>query len=346
MFSNRIKENGTGCQIFFKTLVSRRPVKKVIMNTQTLASHSNVNPPVTGEGQGVSRPASREQSGWGMEALMKIGAGLFFLLSGFAIYAGWKLRHREYFNAESGTGYLLGILGSLMMLILLLYPLRKRFRFMAGWGPIRYWFRFHMMLGVLGPICILYHANFTLGSTNSSVALFSMLLVAGSGLIGRYLYVQIHYGLYGRRINLKELTGELEEEKGELARTVGFTPNVRKQLVHFSNSVLNHSRGFLLSVGIFFFMRLRTRWAYRGLRGSLKQGLKQEAQRNGWSSRVYRQNLRKAHLQAKHFLRQVRKVAEFNVYERLFALWHLFHLPLMVMMMVAGVFHVIAVHAY
>jgi hypothetical protein len=316
------------------------------MNTSTLTSKSNSDSSVTAKGQGDSLPATPEKKRWLMEALMKVGAGLFFLISGFAIYAGWKLRHREYFNAESGTGYLLGIVGSAMMVILLLYPMRKRFRFMAGWGPIRYWFRYHMMLGVLGPICILYHANFSLGSTNSSVALFSMLLVAGSGLIGRYLYVQIHYGLYGRRINLKDLTGELEAEKGELARNLEFAPNVKKQLLHFSNSVLNHSRGFFFSVGVFFFMRLRTRWAYRSLRGPLKHGLKEEARRNGWSTSIYRSNLRNARLEAWHFLRQVRKVAEFNVYERLFALWHLFHLPLMVMMMIAGVFHVIAVHAY
>jgi hypothetical protein len=316
------------------------------MNTQTLASHSNANPSAVGEGQGVTRPATREKKRGVMEAMMKLGAGLFFFISGFAIYAGWKLRDREYFNAESGTGYLLGIIGSAMMLILLLYPMRKRFRFMAGWGPIRYWFRYHMMLGVVGPICILYHANFTLGSTNSSVALFSMLLVAGSGLIGRYLYVQIHYGLYGRRINLKELTIELEEEKGGLARNLEFAPSVKKQLLSFANSALSHSKGFFFSVGIFLFMRLRTRWAYRSLRGPLKQGLKQEAKRKGWSSSIYRRNLLNARLEAWHFLRQVRKVAEFNVYERLFALWHLFHLPLMVMMMIAGVFHVIAVHAY
>jgi hypothetical protein len=316
------------------------------MNTQTLASHSILKPTTAEKGQGVPPPATREKSGWGMEALMKIGAGLFFFLSGFAIYAGWKLRHREYLTAETGTGYLLGIVGSLMMLVLLLYPLRKRLRFMAGWGAISYWFRFHMMLGVLGPICILYHANFTLGSTNSSVALFSMLLVAGSGLIGRYLYVKIHHGLYGRRINLKELTRDLEEEKGELAHTLGLAPNVKKKLLHFANSVLSHSRGFFFSMGILFFMRLRTRWAYLGLRGPLRQGLKEEARRKGWNSRIYRRNLRSARREARIFLRQVRKVAEFNVYERLFALWHLFHMPLMVMMLVAGVFHVIAVHAY
>lgn len=316
------------------------------MTTQMLATNSNLNSSEVVRDQGDQPSSASEKKPWVMNTLMNLGAGVFFFLSGFAIYVGWKLKDKDYLTAENGTGYMLGIIGSAMMLILLLYPMRKRFRFMSGWGPVRYWFRYHMMLGVVGPVCILYHSNFSLGSTNSSVALFSMLLVAGSGLIGRYLYVQIHYGLYGRRINLGELTGELEEEKSELARNLAFAPNVKKQLLHFGNSVLGHSKGFFFSVGIFFFMRLRTRWAYRSLRGPLKHGLKEEARKNGWNSRVYRSNLRNARLEAWHYLKQVRKVAEFNVYERLFALWHLFHFPLMVMMMIAGVFHVIAVHAY
>jgi len=316
------------------------------MNTQTLASHSNLNPPAVDKGQGAPRPDSRKKIGWGMEILMKAGAGIFFFLSGFAIYAGWKLRHREYLTAETGTGYLLGIVGSVMMLVLLLYPMRKRFRFMANWGPISYWFRIHMMLGVVGPICILYHANFTLGSTNSSVALFSMLLVSGSGLVGRYLYVKIHYGLYGRRMTLKELTQELEEEKGGLARNIGYSPDVKLQLLRFSSSILNHSNGFFSTLGIFLFIGTRTRWTYRRLRGPLKRSLKEEVRRRKWSSKIYRQQLRNARREIWYFLKQVRKVAKFNMYERLFALWHLFHLPLMVMMLVAGVFHVFAVHAY
>jgi hypothetical protein len=317
-----------------------------IMNAKSFASNSNVNSSGTVRDQVSQQPRTLKTSGWGMEALMKAGAWLFFFLSGFAIYAGFKLRHKEYLTAENGTGYMLGILGSIMMLVLLLYSARKRYRFMAGWGSISHWFRYHMILGVLGPICILYHSNFSLGSTNSSVALFSMLLVAGSGLIGRYLYVQIHYGLYGRRMNLKELTLDLEEEKGSLSNNLVHVPNVKSQLIKFSNSILSQSKGFIYSLGVFFFMRLRTRWAYRNLRGLLKKNLKVEARRQGWSSSIYRKNLRNARLEIWHFLRQVRKVAEFNVYERLFALWHLFHIPLLVMMLIAGVFHVVAVHAY
>ena len=42
----------------------------------------------------------------------------------------------------------------------------------------------------------------------------------------------------------------------------------------------------------------------------------------------------------------IRKVAEFGTYERLFSLWHAFHLPFCVMLFLAAAVHVIAVHMY
>ena len=41
-----------------------------------------------------------------------------------------------------------------------------------------------------------------------------------------------------------------------------------------------------------------------------------------------------------------RRVAEFEGCARLFALWHVLHIPLFVMLLIAGVVHVIAVHVY
>ena len=41
---------------------------------------------------------------------------------------------------------------------------------------------------MLGPVLILWHTNFKLGSINSSVALIAMLVVAASGLVGRFLH--------------------------------------------------------------------------------------------------------------------------------------------------------------
>jgi hypothetical protein len=45
-------------------------------------------------------------------------------------------------------------------------------------------------------------------------------------------------------------------------------------------------------------------------------------------------------------LRRVRRVAELGSYERLFSLWHVFHLPFFYMLIVAALVHVLAVHMY
>ena len=42
----------------------------------------------------------------------------------------------------------------------------------------------------------------------------------------------------------------------------------------------------------------------------------------------------------------VRRVAEFGFYERVLGLWHALHVPLCVILFLAAVVHVIAVHLY
>ena len=141
---------------------------------------------------------------------------LFYLSIFVLIFVGWKNKEYSNLTPESGAGYWLGIIGGTLMLVLLLYPLRKKVRFLNIFGKIKYWFKLHMLFGVLGPVAILFHANFSLGSTNSNVAFFSMVIVASSGLVGRYFYAKIHHGLYGRKANLKELRESLKESKSKL----------------------------------------------------------------------------------------------------------------------------------
>ena len=108
-----------------------------------------------------------------------------------ALLIGWLNRDQEYLVPDSGLGYWLGIAGASLMLLLLLYPLRKRMRSLRTFGSVVFWFRLHMALGLIGPTLILFHANFRLGSLNSNVAMFAMLLVAASGIVGRCLYRKI-----------------------------------------------------------------------------------------------------------------------------------------------------------
>ena len=41
-----------------------------------------------------------------------------------------------------------------------------------------------------------------------------------------------------------------------------------------------------------------------------------------------------------------RRMAEYKMYARLFSLWHVLHIPLFFMLLIAGVVHVIAINVY
>ena len=42
----------------------------------------------------------------------------------------------------------------------------------------------------------------------------------------------------------------------------------------------------------------------------------------------------------------LRRTAAFKLYEGLFSLWHILHLPLFIMMIITAVIHIFAVHLY
>ena len=53
-----------------------------------------------------------------------------------------------------------------------------------------------------------------------------------------------------------------------------------------------------------------------------------------------------ARLYADRRLDAGRRVAEYRLYARLFSLWHVLHIPLFFMLLIAGIVHVIAVNVY
>src|SRR6202008_3819336 len=93
--------------------------------------------------------------------------GFFALL--LVLYLGWSMPTERYITPTRGFGYALGIIGGSLMLLLLVYSARKHFTWLSWLGPTPSWFRFHMVLGILWPVCILYHANFATGPASSNV---------------------------------------------------------------------------------------------------------------------------------------------------------------------------------
>ncbi len=149
----------------------------------------------------------------------------------WVVYTGWDFYataygdrpHHEDFRALRPAGIVghgLGILGTLMILLLLLYTARKRFTFMSRWGDLRIWLRYHIFLGVAGPILITLHTSFKFNGL-VSISYWSMVAVALSGVVGRYLYQQIPRNLLGETLDADAIENRNEEILVELAANHG-----------------------------------------------------------------------------------------------------------------------------
>ncbi len=272
--------------------------------------------------------------------------GIFSVVVVILLFLGWQMPTEHYITPKRGIGYALGIIGGSLMLLLLLYSLRKRYQWLRFLGSTPSWFRFHMVLGVLGPLCILYHANFTTGATNSNVALFSMLAVAGSGLVGRYIYARVHHGLYGSKIKLDELRANAEGLRS-LSGGMGFLPELVTRIELSEQRVLGTGqRLVLLGFSRPLLVAVRAWWARQRLHGYIRRALRRGARKSAVLASE-RQRLRTtACAYVDRRLAATRRVAGFEGFERLFSLWHALHVPLIFMMIIAAVIHIIAVHVY
>jgi hypothetical protein len=271
---------------------------------------------------------------------------VFHLLVLLFVYCCWQYGGYFYITPEQGIGYALGITGGTMMLLLMLYPLRKHARWAQGLGPVRHWFRVHMLLGVMGPVCILLHCNFQLGSINGNVALFSMLLVAGSGLVGRFIYSKVHYGLYGRKADLANLGSDTALAMAELGPVFREVPVLKGRLQRIGEKAVATRNGFLGSLLGMLVISASSRWCLLVSLPELRRFFNSPVVRE----RLTREHRRYYHRKAGYYLRTylytVRKVAGFSFFERLFSMWHILHMPLFVMLLIAGIVHVYAVHMY
>lgn len=271
--------------------------------------------------------ATIKRQGDGHWVSILVGTSLSALL-----LLAWREHDYRYITPEQGPGYYLGIIGGLSMLALLLYPLRKRKRSLAWMGSVRGWFKVHQFLGLFGPTLVILHSNFGLGSINGRVALVSMLVVAFSGLIGRYFYGRSHHGLLGHQRALNAMAAEREQQQEALAPLFENDPALAAKWAQMQIAPIALDEGVLPA--------LRVAWAQgraaRRLRRALRRALRAQEHPDA----------RQMERQLADYSRLVLKMAQFGLYERLLSLWHVLHMPLFILLIITATFHVVAVHMY
>ena len=246
-------------------------------------------------------------------------------------WLGWVVAHGNYYEPGDDFGYNLGLVGSLMMLVLLTYVLRKHFRFARNWGQLKYWFYFHMTCGIFGPILVIFHSAFHLNSVNAAVAFGSMVIVAGSGLIGRYAYVRIHKGMSGSRHSLDELKQELSDSQDAIFDELKLYPDVITILERFNHYALEINPGFLGKTVRAFVLPI-----YRQIAKYQAKRLLPTKSREA----------RRLNLFVEDYLYGTERFSQFKIFEQIFSLWHVVHIPLVYLLAGTAIWHVIAVHMY
>jgi hypothetical protein len=258
----------------------------------------------------------------------------------------WLAGRAELYTPGSDFGYNLGLVGSILMLLLLLYPLRKRISLLQRAGELRNWFKVHMFLGITGPVLILYHSTLRVQSLNAAIAFYSMLIVAGSGIIGRFIYTKIHHGLYGRQATLRERQEHLGLQGESLKSKFHFAPSVEQRLKELEAYAADQTRLGLLGIRRFVSLTVRTRYVYWRSMQEVRRILSRAAKERGWPRSERNHRIRVAARVLKGYMRELKEVAQFRTYERLFSLWHVLHVPFVFMLVFSAIIHVVYVHMY
>ena len=269
-------------------------------------------------------------------------ARLLTLFTVVLVAWGVNFPTERYISPSSGVGYAFGIAGLTAMLLLLAYPLRKANPGLHFIGSTRLWFRIHMVLGIVGPVLIVFHSNFRLGATNSNVAMLTMLVVSGSGVFGRYFYNQLHSGIHDHRATLSELQVQAENLREqsnhgirlrELADRITLEEKALKQRCARVPFLLR-------PVAVAWLARA----ADRRLHGHLATELEMASHRSVPIGLKHEAAISERYIEQR--LKATGRVIGFEAFERMFSAWHALHMPLFVLMLLSVVVHVFAVHAY
>ncbi|MDD5184538.1 MAG: hypothetical protein PHS84_04685 [Paludibacter sp.] len=157
----------------------------------------------------------------------RLSLTLYFLIIILAIvvltYAGYSyyhlpIEHRyddpviyHIFNPGGTVGHNLGIYGTILIVVGLFgYMARKRMKIFSGIGLLKYWLEFHIFLCTLGSVLVLFHTSFKFGGI-VSIGFWSLVIVWVSGVIGRFIYLQIPRSIEGRELSLQEINDIKDE---------------------------------------------------------------------------------------------------------------------------------------
>jgi hypothetical protein len=267
---------------------------------------------------------------WGIVVSVGLSVWILFSVGGIDYYStplqvrGYAPAHRL-LRPSGPAGQSFGLVGALMMLMPFFYMARKRIARLKHLGSARAWLEIHLFCGIVGPVLVTFHTSFKFNGIISA-AYWSMVLVVLSGFVGRYLYVRIPRSLRGHELTRAELDAKAEALKEELSRSAS-SGRVLADVEAFERSVVP-AGGVARSFLDLLFGEVALGRKLRSLDRTLVAGGVSPAQRAEITSLTAERVLL---LRRTGYLLQTKK---------LFDLWHVFHLPLVYLLLVIAVGHI------
>lgn len=229
----------------------------------------------------------------------------------------------EQFKPSGIYGHGLGIIGTLLILIGVFgYQAKKKYRALARLGRLKYWLEFHIFLCSLGPVMILFHTAFKFGGL-VSISFWSMIAVVASGVIGRFIYIQIPRSIEGRALSLQEVQAMKGNLEDVLQNTYRLDENSRQTILQ-SVTVQTQANNAGSWLGQYFQDKKTI--------GTVRQVL--------WQNQLSRPDIQHVTKLVKHEITLNHRISRLQLMQQLFKYWHVAHLPFALVMLVIMVIHV------
>ncbi len=231
-----------------------------------------------------------------------------------------------FFKPSGPFGHGLGIIGTLLILIgVFSYIARKRYKSLARFGRLKYWLEFHIFLCTLGPVMILFHTAFKFGGI-VSVSFWSMVAVVASGVIGRFIYIQIPRTIEGREMSLQEIDALKSNLSEILKGTYGLDDASYHNILAATRVIPRAAGGGMLA---------RMVQKYFADRNTVK-GVKYMLRGNNLSSA----DVKKVSQLIRNEISLNNRIERLQTMQNLFKYWHVAHLPFAIIMLIIMVVHV------
>lgn len=225
----------------------------------------------------------------------------------------------EMFKPSGFAGHGLGILGSLLMIVgVAVYMARKRLRVFRRLGLLKYWLEFHIFLCTLGPILVLFHTAFKFGGI-VAISFWSMVAVFASGILGRFIYLQIPHTIEGRMMSRSDIYRVIADTQIRINQHID-SETIKNELFDIFET---------LSSGMEREQAIVYKTAKKQISSILKQG--------NVDSKTSREVLN--HI--KHDFSLRKRIKRLELMQNLFRYWHVVHLPFAILMLLIMIIHVV-----